>query len=154
MGKKMIALMAAVLLSTSTLAMAASVADNMDTIAENYGKVLKADSTDVIKQGLAAMRVAALDAQKGIPTKLKSKAADSPEVKDFRHGLDLLIGQIDGALALADQGKLDEAKKPLKILSRPAIPITRNSANTRHISSYRGVGYVPSPQSLTVSKLL
>ncbi|CNF47265.1 cytochrome b562 [Yersinia mollaretii] len=111
MGKKMIALMAAVLLSTSTLAMAASVADNMDTIAENYGKVLKADSTDVIKQGLAAMRVAALDAQKGIPTKLKSKAADSPEVKDFRHGLDLLIGQIDGALALADQGKLDEAKK-------------------------------------------
>ncbi|ELI8228103.1 cytochrome b562 [Yersinia enterocolitica] len=103
--------MAAALLSASSLAMAASVADNMDTIAENYGKVLKADSTDVIKQGLQAMRVAAQDAQKGIPTKLKDKAEDSPEVKDFRHGLDLLIGQIDGALALAEQGKLDEAKK-------------------------------------------
>ncbi|ENL5789562.1 cytochrome b562, partial [Yersinia enterocolitica] len=102
---------AAALLSASSLAMAASVADNMDTIAENYGKVLKADSTDVIKQGLQAMRVAAQDAQKGIPTKLKDKAEDSPEVKDFRHGLDLLIGQIDGALALAEQGKLDEAKK-------------------------------------------
>ncbi|MGM7957434.1 cytochrome b562 [Yersinia enterocolitica] len=111
MGKTIMALIAAALLSASSLAMAASVADNMDTIAENYGKVLKADSTDVIKKGLQAMRVAALDAQKGIPTKLKNKSEDSPEVKDFRHGLDLLIGQIDGALALADQGKLDEAKK-------------------------------------------
>ncbi|MDN0124826.1 cytochrome b562 [Yersinia aleksiciae] len=111
MGKKMMALMAAVLLSASTLVMAASVADNMDTIAENYGKVLKADSTEVIKQGLAAMRVAALDAQKGIPTKLKSKGEESAEMKDFRHGLDLLIGQIDGALALANQDKLDDAKK-------------------------------------------
>ncbi|AJJ24683.1 cytochrome b562 [Yersinia enterocolitica] len=111
MNKKIMTLMAAALLCASSLAMAASVADNMDTIAENYGKVLKADSTDVIKKGLQAMRVAALDAQKGIPTKLKNKAEDGPEVKDFRHGLDLLIGQIDGALALADQGKLDEAKK-------------------------------------------
>lgn len=111
MGKTVMALIAASLLSASSLAMAASVADNMDTIAENYGKVLKADSTDVIKKGLQAMRVAALDAQKGIPTKLKDKAEDSPEVKDFRHGLDTLVGQIDGALALADQGKLDEAKK-------------------------------------------
>ena len=111
MGKTIMALIATALLSASSLAMAASVADNMDTIAENYGKVLKADSTDVIKKGLQAMRVAAVDAQKGIPTKLKDKAEDSPEVKDFRHGLDTLIGQIDGALALADQGKLDEAKK-------------------------------------------
>ncbi|WP_432322931.1 cytochrome b562 [Yersinia enterocolitica] len=111
MSKSVKVLIAAALLSASSLAMAASVADNMDTIAENYGKVLKVDSTDVIKQGLQAMRVAAQDAQKGIPTKLKDKAEDSPEVKDFRHGLDLLIGQIDGALALAEQGKLDEAKK-------------------------------------------
>ncbi|CNH91222.1 putative cytochrome [Yersinia aldovae] len=111
MGKKMMALMAAVLLSASTVAMAASVADNMETIAENYGKVLKSASTDVVKQGLEAMRAAAQDAQKGIPTKLKSKGEGSAEVKDFRHGLDLLIGQIDGALALANQGKIDEAKK-------------------------------------------
>ena len=111
MGKKMMALMAAVLLSASTLATAASVSDNMETIAENYGKVLKADSTDVMKEGLQAMRAAAQDAQKGIPTKLISKGEGSAEVKDFRHGLDLFIGQIDGALALANQGKLDEAKK-------------------------------------------
>ncbi|CNL60341.1 cytochrome b562 [Yersinia aldovae] len=111
MGKKMMALMAAVLLIASTVAMAASVADNMETIAENYGKVLKSASTDVVKQGLEAMRAAAQDAQKGIPTKLKSKGEGSAEVKDFRHGLDLLIGQIDGALALANQGKTDEAKK-------------------------------------------
>ncbi|AHK18809.1 cytochrome b562 [Yersinia similis] len=111
MGKTLMALITAALLSTSSLVMAASVADDMETIAEHYGKVLKADSTEVIKQDLQAMRVAAVDAQKGIPTKLKSKVADSPEMKDFRHGMDVLIGEIDGALALADQGKLDEAKQ-------------------------------------------
>lgn len=111
MSKTMIALITAALLSTSSLAMAASVADDMEAIADHYGSVLKADSVDVMKQGLQAMRVAAVDAQKGIPTKLKNKAEDSPEVKDFRHGMDSLIGEIDGALALADQGKLDEAKK-------------------------------------------
>lgn len=111
MGKTMMALIAAALLSASSLAMAANVADDMDTIADNYGKVLKADSTDVMKQSLQAMRVAAKDAQKGIPTKLKKLGEDSPEVKDFRHGLDILIGKIDGALEFANQGKLDEAKK-------------------------------------------
>ncbi|EOG8256512.1 cytochrome B562, partial [Yersinia enterocolitica] len=41
MSKSVKVLIAAALLSASSLAMAASVADNMDTIAENYGKVLK-----------------------------------------------------------------------------------------------------------------
>ncbi|EKN4688721.1 cytochrome b562 [Yersinia ruckeri] len=111
MSQKIKVLVAAMLLSASTFVMAADIAEDMDTIATNYGAVLKTDSIDRFKEGLQGMRVAALDAQKGIPSKLSSKGPDSAEVKDFRHGLTILIDQIDQSLALANQGKLEEARK-------------------------------------------
>ena len=105
------ALVALSLLGVSTLAMAADVGDDMDIIADNYKAALKTDSTDTFKQSLQKMRAAAQDAQKGIPPKLEKGGPDSAEMKDFRHGLDTLIGQIDQSLALANQGKLAEAQK-------------------------------------------
>ncbi|CAI2513235.1 cytochrome b562 [Serratia ficaria] len=111
MQNKLKALVALALLAAGSLAAAADLADDMDTIAANYKTALGTDSTDTLKQSLQNMRAAALDAKRGTPPKLEDKAADSPEMKDFRHGLDQLIGQIDQSLALANQGKLAEAKQ-------------------------------------------
>ncbi|WBF45923.1 cytochrome b562 [Serratia rubidaea] len=111
MNNKLKALAALALLGASSLAMAADLDENMDIIAGNYKTALKTDSADSFKQSLQNMRAAAQDAKQGTPPKLEDKAPDSPEMRDFRHGLDTLIGQIDASLALANQGKLAEAKQ-------------------------------------------
>ncbi|VEA68394.1 Soluble cytochrome b562 precursor [Serratia plymuthica] len=111
MSNKLKALMALALLGASSLAVAADLGDDMDTIASNYKTVLSTNSTDTLKQSLQNMRAAALDAKQSTPPKLEGKAAGSSEIKDFQHGMDQLIGQIDQSLALANQGKLAEAKK-------------------------------------------
>lgn len=104
-------LAALTLLGASSALMASDLETDMDTIASNYKTVLKTDSVDTFKQSLQNMRVAALSAEKGTPSKLEGKAPDSAEMKDFRHGMTTLIGQIDQSLALANQGKLEEARK-------------------------------------------
>ncbi|CAI1734086.1 cytochrome b562 [Serratia fonticola] len=111
MKKTLKVLAALTLLGASSWAMAAELADDMDTLAANYKIVLKTDSTDTFKQSLQNMRAAATDAQKGTPPKLESKAPGSPEMKEFRQGLATLIGQIDQSMALANQGKLEDARK-------------------------------------------
>ena len=111
MKKTLKVLAALTLLGASSWAMAADLADDMDTLAANYKIVLKTDSTDTFKQSLQNMRTAATDAQKGTPPKLESKAPNGPEMTEFRQGLATLIGQIDQSLALANQGKLEEARK-------------------------------------------
>lgn len=111
MRKQLMALAVIAMLGSSTAALAADLETDMDTIADNYGKVLKTNDQTELTTGLANMKSAAEDAKKATPPKLKGKAPDSPEMQDFHKGLDTLIGQIDKASELAKAGKIDEAKK-------------------------------------------
>lgn len=101
--------MSALLLS-SVSALANDVGEDMDILAENYNSVLTAKEAATLKKALANMRAAAQDAQKGVPPKLENESADSIAMKDYRHGFDILMTQIDDAMKLADEGKVDEAK--------------------------------------------
>ncbi|WP_299998977.1 cytochrome b562 [uncultured Cedecea sp.] len=111
MRKHLIAMLTmSTLLLSSVSALANDVAEDMDVLAQNYGTVLKATDAAPLKKALTNMREAAMDAKKGVPPKLEKESADSEAMKDYQHGFDILIAQIDEAMKLADAGKVDEAK--------------------------------------------
>ncbi|MEZ2696205.1 cytochrome b562 [Hafnia alvei] len=112
MRKTLLVLASSAMLMGSSLAYAAGedVGDAMDTIASNYKTALKTDNPQEFKKALEGMKAGAQEAQKGTPPKLEKEPADGAKMTDFRHGLDILIGQINDAEKLADAGQFEQAK--------------------------------------------
>ncbi|ENV46754.1 hypothetical protein P255_00903 [Acinetobacter brisouii CIP 110357] len=93
--------------------MAATLEDDMRTLAIGYKTFAGSDNAQQATAALTKMRVAALDSKKQAPAKVQK---DPQQLKAYYAGVDQLIGEIDKTNALVKTGKLAQAKQEGKKL--------------------------------------
>jgi len=106
-------LLAAGLFSTPVLA-DSPVELDMQAMAKAFKAASHADDAAQLQASLEQLKAAATHAKGEVPEKFKDEAADGPNRQAYQQGLDQLIGQVDQALGLLKDGKLDEAKALLE----------------------------------------
>lgn len=111
MSKWLMGLVGIFFLIGGSSARANEISTQMDIINANYHMAMKTDSSAEFILAMETMRSAALKAQQGRPDKLANEEQNSAKMQDFRLGLSTLIGEIDGAKALAEKGQLEQAKQ-------------------------------------------
>ena len=114
--KKYAALIFGLLLATGIVlpAQAASeVKADMKIMKKSFTAATKANDIATLKTELTALRDTVKKVQTEVPSDFKNQPADSPDRKTYSEGIDKLLNEINSALALADAGKLSEAKDAL-----------------------------------------
>ncbi|EAN6152212.1 cytochrome b562 [Salmonella enterica] len=110
MRKHIVSLLVLSCLMAGTTPALARLQSDMQTLAKNLAVIEKSSDAAEMKRALQNMRSAALTAREEIPFSLDGKKADSPEIKNYQQGYDVLISQIDRVVELADKGNIAEAK--------------------------------------------
>ncbi|MHA3051302.1 cytochrome b562 [Acinetobacter sp. ANC 4640] len=93
--------------------MAATLEDDMRTLAIGYKTFAGSDNAQQATAALTKMRAAALDSKKLAPAKVQK---DPQQLKAYHAGVDQLVGEIDKTNALVKAGQLAQAKQEGKKL--------------------------------------
>lgn len=129
MRKQIVSLLVLSCLMAGTTPALARLQSDMQTLAKNLAVIEKSNDATELKGALQNMRSAALTAREEIPFSLDGKKADSPEMKNYQQGYDILIRQIDQVEELVDKGSIEEAKAAVDKLKH-----TRNSWHMKYRS--------------------
>lgn len=117
MRKLLIAMLSTTLMCSSFSLLAQDLGGDMDVLKGAYRTVQKTNDKAEMIKALTDMRTAAEHASTQMPDKLQGQAPDSAGVKDYHAQMDILIGQIDSSLKLANSGDLSGAKEEAKKFS-------------------------------------
>lgn len=93
--------------------MAATLQDDMHTLAIGYKNFNSSNNPQQATAALSQMRAAALDSRKLAPTKVQK---DPQQLKAYQAGFDQLVAEIDKTNALVKAGQLAQAKQEGKKL--------------------------------------